>query len=167
MKVPTKMFVIIAIRPIFYMTLYNLRNILATTLESFNTNIFQDMMVKPLMFQTCTIWSNKKEIYKRFKYDIISNVMERKPEPAIYKIQKKIRYRSKLSLGIIYGLNFRILTASYFPQSWVQKTGLIFYLADFHWRNWYIPAFYKNKTQHWALFSTKTNQGFIFTGPTS
>ena len=36
---------------------------------------------------------------------------------------------SKLSLGLIYGLSFRIQAASYFPQSWVQKTGLIFYLV--------------------------------------
>ena len=42
---------------------------------------------------------------------------------------------SKLSLGLIYSLSFWIQTASYFPQSWFQKTGLIYYLADFHVRN--------------------------------
>ena len=52
--------------------------------------------------------------------------------------------------------------ASYFQQSWVQKTGLIFCLADFHGRNWRIPGSYKNKIQHWALFSTKTNQGRFY-----
>ena len=31
--------------------------------------------------------------------------------------------------------------ASYFPQSWVEKNGLIFYLADFHGRNGRIPDF--------------------------
>ena len=47
-----------------------------------------------------------------------------------------------------------------------SKTGLIF---NFHGRNLRIPGFYKNKTQHLALFSTKTNQGigFIFIGPNS
>ena len=29
-----------------------------------------------------------------------------------------------------------------------SKTGLIFYLADFHSRNWRIPGFYENKTPH-------------------
>ena len=38
-----------------------------------------------------------------------------------------------------------------------SKTGLIFYLADFHGRNWRITG-YESKTQHRALFSTKTNQ---------
>jgi len=76
---------------------------------------------------------------------------------------------AKLLLGLIYGLSFWIQAASYFPQSWAQKTCLIFYLADFHGRNWCIPGFYENKTQHWALFSTKTNQGrFYFNiGPNS
>ena len=40
--------------------------------------------------------------------------------------------------------------------------------GDFHGRNWRIPGFYENNTQHWALFSTKTNQGrVIFIGPSS
>ena len=50
----------------------------------------------------------------------------------------------------------------WFPQSWVQKTGLTFYLADFHGRNRLIPSFYENKTQHWALFSTKTNHSWFY-----
>ena len=80
----------------------------------------------------------------------------------------EIRLGSKLSLDLIYGLSFRIKAASYFPQSLIQKTGLIFYLADFHGKNWRIPSFYENKTQLWALFSTKTNQGrFFFIGPNS
>ena len=83
------------------------------------------------------------------------------PEPAIKKIGK-IWLGSKLSLGLMYGLSFRIQTTLYFPQSWVQKTGLIFYLADFHGRNWLIPGFDENITQHWALFSTKTNQGRFY-----
>ena len=56
-----------------------------------------------------------------------------------------------------------------FPQSWVKKRFNIL-LADFHGRNWRIPGFYENKTQDWALFSNKTNQGqvgFIFIGPNS
>ena len=81
-------------------------------------------------------------------------------EPA--KTFGKIRFGSKLSLGL-YGLSFRIQAASYFPQSWVQKTGLVFYLADFDgYRNWHIPSFYENKTKYWALFSTKTNQGRFY-----
>ncbi len=81
---------------------------------------------------------------------------------------KKIRLRSILSLDFIYGLRFRIQAACYFPQSWVQKTGFILYLLDFHGRNWRIPGFCENKTQHWAWFSNKTNQGcFIFIGPNS
>ena len=47
----------------------------------------------------------------------------------------EIRLGSKLSLDLIYGLSFRIKAASYFPQSWIQKTGLIFYLADLNGRN--------------------------------
>ena len=65
----------------------------------------------------------------------------------------------KLSLDLIYDLSFRIKAASYFPQSWIKKNGLIFYLADFHCRNWRIPSF---MTQHGALFSTKTNQGRFY-----
>ena len=40
------------------------------------------------------------------------------------------------------------------------KRGLLFYMADFHGWNWRIPfpGFDENKTQHWALFSTKTNR---------
>ena len=61
----------------------------------------------------------------------------------------KIRLGSKLSLGLIYGLSFRIQDASYFPQSFeLKKTGLIFYLADFHGSNWRIPGFYENNTQY-------------------
>ena len=33
------------------------------------------------------------------------------------------------------------------------------YLGDFYGWNWRIPGFDENKIQHWALFSTKTNQG--------
>ena len=46
--------------------------------------------------------------------------------------------------------------------SWVQKNGLVFYSAEFHGWNWRIPGFDENKTQHWALFSTKTNQGRFY-----
>ena len=69
------------------------------------------------------------------------------PEPPIKKIRE-----NKLLFGLIYGLSFRIQAASYFPQSWVHKTG----------RNWRIPGFDENKTQHWALFSGKTNQGRFY-----
>ena len=72
----------------------------------------------------------------------------------------KKRLGFKLSLDLIYGLSFRIQAASNYKQSWVQKTGFISYLVDFNGRNWLIPGFYENKTQHWALFSTKTNQGW-------
>jgi len=65
-------------------------------------------------------------------------------------------------LGLIYGLRFQIQGASHFQQSLVQKTGLIFYLVDFHGRNWRIPGFDENKIQHSALFSTKTNQGWFY-----
>ena len=57
----------------------------------------------------------------------------------------KIRLWSKLSLGLIYGMSFLIQAASYFQQSLVQKTGIIFYLADFHGRNWK-GRFYFHKT---------------------
>jgi len=53
---------------------------------------------------------------------------------------------AQLSLGLIYDVSFRIQAASYFPPS--SKTGLLFHLADFHGRNWRIPGFYENKTQH-------------------
>ena len=48
---------------------------------------------------------------------------------------KKIRLRSKLSLGLIYDLNFRIQAASYFPE-----------LSS------------KNRFNILLLFSTKTNR---------
>ena len=60
---------------------------------------------------------------------------------------KKMRLRSKLSLGLIYGLSFRFKAASFIPSSWVQKPGVIFCLVDFHGRNWRIPGFSENKTQ--------------------
>ena len=60
-------------------------------------------------------------------------------------------------------LSFRIQAVSYFTQSWVKKNGLIFYLEDFHGRNCRrIPGFDENKTQHYALFSTKINQGRFY-----
>jgi len=31
-------------------------------------------------------------------------------------------------------------------------------IGGFSSRNWRIPGFYENKTQHWSLFFTKTNQ---------
>ena len=68
-----------------------------------------------------------------------------------FKKIRKIWLGSKLLLGLIYCLSFWIQNASYFPQSWVQKNSLIFYLADFHGRNWCIPSFYENKTQHMNL----------------
>ena len=74
----------------------------------------------------------------------------------------KIRLGSKLSLGLIDGLSFRIQTASYFPQSWVKKTALYNIWGIFHDWNWLIPGFDENKTQHWALISTKTNQGRFY-----
>ena len=80
----------------------------------------------------------------------------------------KIRFGFKLSLGLIYGLSFRIQTTSYFPKSWVHKTGLIFYLADFHGRNWRIPGFYENKTPHFTYSLLKPKKfGYIFIGPNS
>ena len=81
---------------------------------------------------------------------------------------EKILLESKLSLGLIYGLSFRIQAASYFPESWVQKTGLIFYLVDFHGRNCRIPGFDENKTNiepYSSLNPTKVD--FIFIGPNS
>ena len=80
----------------------------------------------------------------------------------------KIRLGSKLSLGFIYGLSFRIQAAYYFSQFWVQKTGLTFYLADFHARNWRISGFYENITQFEPYSPLKpTKVGFIFIGPNS
>ena len=40
-------------------------------------------------------------------------------------------------------------------------------MADFHGKNWSILGFYENKTLYGALFSIKTNQGFIFIEPNS
>ena len=105
--------------------------------------------------------------YRRFIYIGNSCFCQKTKIPLLglsprFKKFWKIRLGSKLSLGLIYGLSFQIQAASYFPQSWVQKTELIFYLADLHSRNWRIPGFYENKTQHWALFSTKTNQGRFY-----
>ena len=78
------------------------------------------------------------------------------------------KYGSKLSLGLIFGLSFRIQSAFYFPQSWVQKTGLIFYLADFHGRNWRILGFSENKLNIEPYSPLKlTEVGFIFIGPNS
>ena len=75
-----------------------------------------------------------------------------------FKYLGKIRLGFNLSLNLIYDLSFRIKAASYFPQSWVHYTGLIFYLVDFHGRNWRIPGFDENKTQYWAWFYIETNQ---------
>ena len=47
----------------------------------------------------------------------------------------KTRLRSKLLLTLLYDLSFRIQAASFFSQSLVQTTGLIFYLADFQLLN--------------------------------
>ena len=81
---------------------------------------------------------------------------------------EKILLESKLSLGLIYGLSFRIQAASYFPESWVQKTGLIFYLVDFHGRNCRISGFDENKTNIEPYSSLKpTKVDFIFIGPNS
>ena len=74
-------------------------------------------------------------------HDIFSNCFNLSPR---FKNFGKIRF----ALGLIYGLSNRIQAAFYFPQSWVQNTGLIFYSADFHGRNWRIPGFYENKNQH-------------------
>ena len=35
-------------------------------------------------------------------------------------------------------------------------------MVDFHGWNWRIPGFDENKIQHWALFSTTTNQGRFY-----
>ena len=51
------------------------------------------------------------------------------------------KYVSGLSC-LIYDLSFRIQAAFHFQKTWVQKTGLIFYLTDFHGRNWRIPGSY-------------------------
>ena len=53
------------------------------------------------------------------------------------------------------------------------KLHLIFHRGEFKnrfnilfdrcsWSNWRISSFYENKTKHWALFSTKTNQGQFY-----
>jgi len=55
-----------------------------------------------------------------------------------------------------FGLKLHLI----FNRVEFKKPDLIFYLADFHGRNWRIPGFDENKTQYWALFSTKV--GFIF-----
>ena len=75
-----------------------------------------------------------------------------------FKKFKKIRLGSKLLLSLIYGSGFRIEVASIFQQNLVRKTGLILYFTDFHSWNWRILGFDDNKTQHWALFFTKTKQ---------
>ena len=80
----------------------------------------------------------------------------------VYHINQNASFVLQYELDLIYGLSLRIKAASYFLESWVQKTGLIFYLVDFHGRNWHIPSFYENKAQHWALSSTKTNQGRFY-----
>ena len=49
-----------------------------------------------------------------------------------------------------------------FPRVELKTRFNLFYLVDFHGRNWRILGFYENKTQHWALFSTKTNQGRFY-----
>ena len=84
-----------------------------------------------------------------------------------FKKLGKIRIWSKLSWGLIYGLSFQIQSSSQFPQNLVQKTGLIFNLADFHDRNWRIPGFCENKTQHWALLrgARKTKRKFSVGSP--
>ena len=79
-----------------------------------------------------------------------------------FKKFKKIRLGSKLLLSLIYGSGFRIYVASIFQQNLVHKTGLMLYLVDFHSWNWCILGFDENKTQHWALFFTKTNQGRFY-----
>ena len=84
-----------------------------------------------------------------------------------FKKLGKIRLRSKLSLGLIYDLSFRIQAASYFSQSWVQKTGLIFYLADFHGRNWCILGFMRirlNIEPYSQLKPTEVGFDLIFIG---
>ena len=83
------------------------------------------------------------------------------PEPAIKKIQENTTQvwavvEPYLRLGL------SDLSCSNFQQSLVHKTGLMLYLADFHSWNWRIPGFDENKTQHRALFFTKSNQGRFY-----
>ena len=67
----------------------------------------------------------------------------------------KIRLGSKLLLGLIHGLSFRI-----------QRTGLIFYLEDFHVRNWRILGFMRTRLNIEPCSPLKlTKVGFIFIGP--
>ena len=71
-------------------------------------------------------------------------------------------------MDLIYGLSFRIKAASFFPQSWIQKTGLIFYLADFHGRHWSIPVFLRTRRNIEPYSPLKPIKvGFIFIRPNS
>ena len=72
----------------------------------------------------------------------------------------KIRVGYKLSLALIYGLSFRIQAASNLSS----KTGLIFYLADFHGRNWPIPDFYMRTRLNIEPYSPlkPTQVGFFY-----
>ena len=75
----------------------------------------------------------------------------------------KIWLSSKLSLGLIYDLSFRIPAAFYFPQSWVQKTGLwrIFMVGIGAFR-----VFMRTKHNIEPYSPVKpTKVGFIFIGP--
>ena len=83
-------------------------------------------------------------------------------EPAIKKFGK-IWLSSKLSLGLIYDLSFWIQAAFYFPQSWVQKTGLwrIFMVGIGAFR-----VFMRTKHNIEPYSPVKpTKVGFIFIGP--
>ena len=78
-----------------------------------------------------------------------------------FKKYGKIPLGSQLSLGLIYGLSFRIQATSHFPQSSLK----IFFLADFLGRNWRIPGFYLRTRLIIEPYSLKpTKVGFIFIG---
>ena len=122
-----------------------------------NPYIFGFQRRKFLKFQTMTFVGSKSLKYQRFttlgskdigirKSEFVAKSQFLSPHYILLRLSPrfkkfgKIRLGSKLSLGLIYDLSFWIQAASYFPQSWVKK----------------------KHTQHWALFSAKTNQGRFY-----
>ena len=112
-----------------------------------------------LIMQICPcLIDSKKKLYNGVYYIFQWNIITLSPR---FKKFKKIRLGSSVVEPYLR-LGLSDLSCSNFQQILVHKTGLMLYFADFHGWNWCIPGFDENKTQHWALFFTKTNQGRFY-----
>ena len=117
------------------------------------------------------LFSFKASLQKWFARFFLEEMQKSSENDSIFLIFIRVRdlknsgkYGSGVSCRwvLFTALAFKFKLHLIFHRVEFKKPGLIFYLVDFHGRNWSIPVFYENKTQHWALFSTKSNQGRFY-----